>query len=90
MTDDLPDVPAAADLRASDADRERVSEQLRDALAEGRLDMEEFEERLDATYKARTYGELAPGMSGRRLALSSPSWVTMATMPSSASSTNHR
>ncbi|MDX2556836.1 DUF1707 SHOCT-like domain-containing protein [Streptomyces stelliscabiei] len=60
MTDDLPDVPAAADLRASDADRERVSEQLRDALAEGRLDMEEFEERLDATYKARTYGELAP------------------------------
>ncbi|MEI5523702.1 DUF1707 domain-containing protein [Streptomyces brasiliscabiei] len=60
MTDDTPDLPAAADLRASDADRERVSEQLRDALAEGRLDMEEFEERLDATYKARTYGELAP------------------------------
>ncbi|WP_369259778.1 DUF1707 domain-containing protein [Streptomyces sp. R35] len=55
MTDDeLPE------LRASDADRERVSEQLRDALAEGRLDMEEFEERLEATYKARTYGELAP------------------------------
>ncbi|GGZ74889.1 DUF1707 SHOCT-like domain-containing protein [Streptomyces bluensis] len=47
-------------LRASDADRERVAEQLRDALAEGRLDMEEFGERLDATYKARTYGELTP------------------------------
>ncbi|MCL6738363.1 DUF1707 SHOCT-like domain-containing protein [Streptomyces neyagawaensis] len=60
MTDDLPDLPAAADLRASDADRERVAEQLRDALAEGRLDMEEFGERLDATYQARTYGELAP------------------------------
>ncbi|MFJ4541720.1 DUF1707 domain-containing protein [Streptomyces tibetensis] len=55
MTDD-----AVPDLRASDADRERVAEILRDALAEGRLDMEEFEERLDATYKARTYGELAP------------------------------
>ncbi|MER5993066.1 DUF1707 SHOCT-like domain-containing protein [Streptomyces viridosporus] len=55
MTDD-----AAPDLRASDADRERVAEILRDALAEGRLDMEEFEERLDATYRARTYGELAP------------------------------
>ncbi|WP_406169618.1 DUF1707 domain-containing protein [Streptomyces sp. NBC_00996] len=55
MTDDeLPE------LRASDADRERVAEQLRDALAEGRLDMEEFEERLEATYKARTYGELTP------------------------------
>ncbi|MEU3985907.1 DUF1707 domain-containing protein [Streptomyces sp. NPDC026672] len=54
MTDDVPE------LRASDADRERVAEVLRDALAEGRLDMEEFEERLDATYRARTYGELAP------------------------------
>ncbi|TLS44826.1 DUF1707 domain-containing protein [Streptomyces montanus] len=48
------------ELRASDADRERVAEVLRDALAEGRLDMEEFGERLDATYKARTYGELVP------------------------------
>ncbi|MFD1661948.1 DUF1707 domain-containing protein [Streptomyces caeni] len=48
------------ELRASDADRERVAEVLRDALAEGRLDMEEFEERLEAAYKARTYGELAP------------------------------
>ncbi|MFF7281977.1 DUF1707 domain-containing protein [Streptomyces griseorubiginosus] len=54
MTEELPE------LRASDADRERVAEVLRDALAEGRLDMEEFEERLDATYKARTYGELSP------------------------------
>ncbi|KOG36456.1 DUF1707 SHOCT-like domain-containing protein [Streptomyces resistomycificus] len=54
MTEDAPE------LRASDADRERVAEILQDALAEGRLDMEEFEERLDATYKARTYGELTP------------------------------
>ncbi|WP_199549539.1 DUF1707 domain-containing protein [Streptomyces sp. N35] len=54
MTDDLPE------LRASDADRERVAEVLRDALAEGRLDMEEFEERLDSVYKARTYGDLEP------------------------------
>ncbi|MFI7382992.1 DUF1707 domain-containing protein [Streptomyces sp. NPDC049813] len=64
MTDEsLPErseVPAAADLRASDADREKVAERLRDALAEGRLDMAEFEERLEATYKARTYRELAP------------------------------
>ncbi|MFE1878960.1 DUF1707 SHOCT-like domain-containing protein [Streptomyces diastatochromogenes] len=55
MTDD-----AVPELRASDADRERVAEVLRDALAEGRLDMEEFEERLEATYKARTYAELTP------------------------------
>jgi hypothetical protein len=54
MSDDAPE------LRASDADRERVAEVLRDALAEGRLDMAEFEERLEAAYGARTYGELAP------------------------------
>lgn len=52
--------PPGPELRASDADRERVAEQLRDALAEGRLDMEEFEERLEAAFKARTYRELAP------------------------------
>ncbi|SDK67448.1 DUF1707 SHOCT-like domain-containing protein [Streptomyces indicus] len=54
MTDELPE------LRASDADRERVAEVLRNALAEGRLDMEEFDERLGAAYQARTYGELEP------------------------------
>ena len=32
-------------MRASDAERERIAEVLRDAVAEGRLDMEEFEER---------------------------------------------
>ncbi|MDQ0581280.1 DUF1707 SHOCT-like domain-containing protein [Streptomyces rishiriensis] len=58
MTDDA--APGLPDLRASDADRERVAEVLRDALAEGRLDMTEFEERLEETYKARTYRELAP------------------------------
>ncbi|MGW2774646.1 DUF1707 SHOCT-like domain-containing protein [Streptomyces olivaceoviridis] len=55
MSDD-----AVPDLRASDADRDRVAGILRDALAEGRLDMGEFDERLEAAYKARTYGELAP------------------------------
>ncbi|MGW2617350.1 DUF1707 SHOCT-like domain-containing protein [Streptomyces sp. NPDC001500] len=64
MTDDAvpdsPDSPGLPDLRASDADRERVAEVLRDALAEGRLDMAEFEERLEETYKARTYRELTP------------------------------
>lgn len=54
MTDDLPE------MRASDAERERVAEVLRDALAEGRLGMEEFQERLDSAYQARTRGELVP------------------------------
>jgi uncharacterized coiled-coil protein SlyX len=62
MTDELPaeHPDGLPELRASDADREQVAEVLRDAVAEGRLDMEEFEERLEATYKARTYKELAP------------------------------
>lgn len=54
MTSELPD------MRASDAERERVADVLRDAVAEGRLQMEEFEQRLDAAYKARTHGELEP------------------------------
>ncbi|MFF4246764.1 DUF1707 domain-containing protein [Streptomyces sp. NPDC001822] len=48
------------DMRASDAERERVAETLREAVAEGRLEMDEFEQRLDATYRARTHGELVP------------------------------
>lgn len=47
------------DLRAGDADRELVLERLRAAQAEGRLDLDEFDERVAATVTARTYGELA-------------------------------
>lgn len=45
-------------LRASDADRETVTERLREAAGEGRLEPEELEERLHATLRARTYGDL--------------------------------
>ncbi|MEU0130577.1 DUF1707 domain-containing protein [Streptomyces sp. NPDC006289] len=47
-------------MRASDAERERIAETLREAVAEGRLEMDEFEQRLDATFKARTHAELEP------------------------------
>jgi hypothetical protein len=80
MTDDLPE------LRASDADRERVAEVLRDALAEGRLDMAEFEERLDATYQARTYGELTPITRDLPAAGVSPSAVSMVKQPAGSGS----
>ncbi|HEY3869790.1 MAG TPA: DUF1707 domain-containing protein [Actinocrinis sp.] len=46
-------------LRASDADRERIVEKLRSSAAEGRLTMDEFEQRMSAAYAARTYGDLA-------------------------------
>jgi hypothetical protein len=61
------------DLRVSDADRERVAERLRDAAGEGRLTVEELDERVEAAYGARTAGELAeltadlPVTAGSRL-----------------------
>jgi hypothetical protein len=47
-------------LRASDADREHVAELLGRAFAEGRLSTDEYGERLEAVYAARTMGELRP------------------------------
>jgi hypothetical protein len=45
-------------IRAADADRERIAERLRKGHAEGRLDLAEFQERLDRCYQAKTLGEL--------------------------------
>ena len=56
----LPAVPEPHELRASNADRERVAKILHDAMAEGRLTVSELEERLDQVYAAKTVGELQP------------------------------
>ena len=53
------DVPRS-ELRASDADRDRVADILREALAEGRLTAEEHAERVDGVLQAKTVGELEP------------------------------
>jgi hypothetical protein len=45
-------------MRVSDADRERVTARLRDHFAEGRLTQEELDERITATLKAKTVGDL--------------------------------
>ncbi len=47
-------------MRASDADRDRVADRLREALAEGRITPDEHAERIDAVYQARTYADLEP------------------------------
>jgi hypothetical protein len=66
---DVPHRPAAEkvtrvrDLRASDADRERVVAVLGEALADGRITMEEHSERTSRAYAARTLGELT-GLTG--------------------------
>ncbi|MFI0484103.1 DUF1707 domain-containing protein [Actinomadura sp. 9N215] len=46
------------DLRASDADRDRTAASLREHCAEGRITMDELQERLDAVYAAKTLGQL--------------------------------
>ncbi len=48
------------EIRASDADRERVAEQLRLAAGDGQLTVNELDERLDAAYAARTRADLVP------------------------------
>jgi hypothetical protein len=47
------------ELRVSDAEREQVVDRLRAAAGEGRLQVEELEQRIDAAYAARTRGDLA-------------------------------
>ncbi len=47
-------------LRISDADRNKVAEVLRQAAGDGRIDFDELDERLDATFAAKTYADLVP------------------------------
>jgi Domain of unknown function (DUF1707) len=56
---DRPQRPQPRDLRASDADRDRVIAMLSAAVGDGRLTMNEHTERVERAYSARTLGELA-------------------------------
>ena len=56
MTDDKVPLP---ELRASHADRDKIAEQLRVAAGDGRLTMDELDERLEKALEARTGSELA-------------------------------
>ncbi|MFD9437074.1 DUF1707 domain-containing protein [Streptomyces sp. NPDC060002] len=78
----------AAELRASDADRDRIADILREALAEGRLTAEEHAERVEGVLGAKTVGELEvfvrdlPAAHERRAAPSSaPSRPTAGAIP---------
>jgi len=63
-------------LRAADSDREKVAEQLKAALDEGRLSLHEYDERVGEAYAAKTYQELLvlltdlpqPGVSAAEIA----------------------
>ena len=45
-------------MRTSQAERDRVVERLRTHAAEGRLELEELEQRIEDALSARTHGEL--------------------------------
>lgn len=47
-------------MRISDTERDQVAEILREAAGEGRLDLDELDERLSAVYAAKTYADLRP------------------------------
>ena len=47
-------------MRASDHDRQEVVDRLRDAVQDGRLQLDEFADRMELAYQALTYGDLAP------------------------------
>lgn len=64
-------------IRTSDQEREKIAEILRAAMAEGRLTLEEGEERLAATYAAKYRDDLKPLTSdlpdqGRRAVADTP------------------
>ena len=63
-------------LRISDADRHQVSELLRAAAGEGRLDLAELDERLEAAYAAKTYADLVPITADLPFATHRPAPVT--------------
>lgn len=56
MTEDR--LPQRPELRVSHADRDRVAEQLQVAAGDGRLTMDELDERLERALNARTGSEL--------------------------------
>ncbi|GAB3356652.1 DUF1707 domain-containing protein [Modestobacter lapidis] len=53
-----PEEPARPVVRASDADREAVVTRLQTAVGEGRIDLDEFSQRVDTAYAATTTDEL--------------------------------
>ena len=51
--------PGPGQLRSSAADRERAADVLKAAFAEGRLDQDEYSERVGQVHASRTYADLA-------------------------------
>lgn len=46
------------EMRAGDSDRQAVANKLKQAMDEGRLDLAEYDDRLQRAYAAKTFGDL--------------------------------
>lgn len=53
-------MPGPDQMRISDADREKVAQVLHTAMSEGRITINELEDRLTDVYSAKTVGDLKP------------------------------
>lgn len=77
------------EMRAGDSDRQAVADKLKQALDEGRLDLGEYDDRLQRTYAAKTYGDLngllddlpGTGLAARPQAKPEPAPATAAPPP---------
>jgi len=95
LPDPRRDPDPRADLRIGDAERHQVAEILREAAGEGRLDLEELDERLEATYAAKTYADLVPltldlPLHGPTPAPAAPATPDRAPLPPGSPATTHR
>jgi hypothetical protein len=78
--------PDPTRLRISDEERHKVAEILREAAGEGRIDLDELDERLEATYAAKTYADLVPITLDLPAHRDQPAGVTRPAAPGSHSS----
>jgi len=80
MADQGPD-RQLPELRASDTDRERAVDTLRQAASDGQLTVDELEERVTSAYAARTRNELERLTADLSVTPSQPSGLTVADGP---------
>lgn len=73
--------PQYQQLRASDADRGNAASMLADAYAEGRLDNDEYNQRLDQTMSSKSLGELVPVLADLTPVRPQPAAASPPSMP---------
>ena len=76
-------------MRISDNDRQRVAEVLREAAGEGRIDLEELDERLELTWGAKTYADLVPITADLHLPAHPPTAAPVRRTPAGVPAVGH-